>query len=128
MLNASPVTDDAEELAALADVVVVNEGELAALGGERLAVGRDVLVTLGARGAELRPAAGIRVQVGAPVVEAPDTTGAGDCFLGVTAAWLCRGADLPASAVAGCAAASLQVTRPGAAIAMPHHDEILRLL
>ncbi len=53
-----------------------------------------------------------------------DTTGAGDCFIGTLAAALDAGADRPAAMRRAAAAAALQVTRAGAAEAMPLASEV----
>jgi ribokinase len=84
MVNASPAGRDPgllAELAPLADVVIVNESE-----AEHWPWRADhLVVTLGARGARYSGADGDFV-VPAPVVDAVDTTGAGDVFAGVLAA------------------------------------------
>ena len=56
---------------------------------------------------------------------AADTTGAGDCFLGVLAASLAEGQDLLPALERANAAAAISVTRPGAVDAMPHGAELL---
>jgi ribokinase len=123
ILNFSPARDEAAALLGLADVVVVNEAELAVVADQPLPVTTAMVVTRGAEGAEVRRATS-RASVPSPRSRAVDTTGAGDCFLGVMAAWLAGGAELERAVAAGCAAASLQVTRPGAAAAMPRRHEI----
>ncbi len=57
-----------------------------------------------------------------------DTTGAGDTFNGVLAAWLASGAELPEAVEAANAAASLAVGAPGARGGMPTRDSIEKLL
>ncbi|WP_285029955.1 ribokinase [Mycolicibacterium sp. lyk4-40-TYG-92] len=84
MLNASPPGTDPRllaDLAAVTDVVIVNETEAA---GWHWPVAH-VVVTQGARGALHRTPDG-ETHVAAPEVEALDTTGAGDVFAGVLAA------------------------------------------
>ena len=110
-------------------LLVVNEHEaawLAAhLGGEataaalHAALGITVAVTLGARGAEAAGAEGVR-RVPALPTDVVDTTGAGDCWCGVLAASLSRGMPLEAAMRRAAAAASLAVSRAGAAESMPH--------
>ncbi|MFQ6773822.1 ribokinase [Cereibacter sphaeroides] len=106
-------------------LLVMNEGEAAAL---RAALGAlpevAMVVTLGARGAEWLVPGEDRLSVPAFPVTAVDTVGAGDCFTGNLAAALDAGLD-PAEAMRrASAAAALQVTRPGAAEAMPKADEV----
>ena len=62
----------------------------------------------------------------APTVAVVDTTGAGDCFCGVLAASLAQGHDLAAAVPRAVTAASLAVTRIGAAPSMPHAAELTR--
>lgn len=87
-----------------------------------------VIVTRGAEGAEWISAG--REPLFTPAFPVPpvDTTGAGDCFAGSLAAALDRG-EPPARALRyAAAAAALQVTRPGAAPAMPTRAEVEALL
>lgn len=60
-------------------------------------------------------------------VEAIDTVGAGDCFNGVLASYLCQGKDLITAIKYATAAASIAVTRKGAQASMPYKDEIEEL-
>jgi len=88
-----------------------------------------VLVTLGAEGAIWREQqTGEVTHVPAPPVEAVDTTGAGDCFIGTVAAALSEGADRKTALKRAAAAASIQVTRAGAAQAMPTREEVDALM
>lgn len=84
MLNASPAgapPHDLLELSGIADVVVVNESEA----GEWHWPVRHLVITRGARGASYL-GEDERFDVPSPVVEAVDSTGAGDVFAGVLAA------------------------------------------
>ncbi|WP_409437040.1 ribokinase [Mycobacterium sp. SMC-14] len=83
ILNVSPPATDLSELAGLIeliDVAVVNESEAARF--DHVVPHR--VVTLGARGAHYHGADSTR-SVPAPVVQALDSTGAGDVFAGVLA-------------------------------------------
>jgi ribokinase len=133
-----------DSLLALADYVVPNESEAAILTGlpvetveqaERAAVAlqrrgaRNVILTLGVRGALVRMADGSSAIVDAfnagPVVE---TTGAGDAFCGGFAAALAEDLPLLDAVRFGCATAGISVTRHGTAPSMPKRVEIDALL
>jgi ribokinase len=62
----------------------------------------------------------------APVVV--DTTGAGDAFAGVLAAWLAEGQPLDAAIQAANAAGALAVTAAGARGGMPNRDAVMGLI
>lgn len=83
-----------------------------------------VVVTHGAKGASWHAKGRTDIFVPALSVPVLDTTGAGDCFAGALVAALSDGKD-PAEAMkfAACAAA-LQVSRAGAAAAMPDRAQI----
>jgi len=92
-----------------------------------------VVVTLGAVGAfvshpdeHLRGDAQAYYRAGAESVAASDTTGAGDAFNGALAASLARAPELPFATHVRYANrfAALSTERPGAAAAMPRHDEV----
>jgi ribokinase len=85
---------------------------------------RNILLKLGARGAYLATASGIREQVAAIPVQAIDSTAAGDALNGAFAAALMNGADPLEAARFGVAAASLSVTRPGAIPSLPTLAEV----
>jgi ribokinase len=108
-----------------ATLLVMNAGEAAELA---TAFGslppRDLVITRGAQGAEWLSPGHDPVFVPAFRVTPVDTTGAGDCFAGTLAAALDAGATRPAAMRRAAAAAAIQVTRPGAAQAMPSAAEV----
>jgi ribokinase len=108
-----------------ASMLVMNAGEAAEL---RAAFGGmpplDTIVTRGAEGAEWLSPGAEPLFVPSFRVTPVDTTGAGDCFIGTLAAALDAGADRPAAMRRAAAAAALQVTRAGAAQAMPLASEV----
>ncbi|MDM7459863.1 MAG: ribokinase [Paracoccus sp. (in: a-proteobacteria)] len=108
-------------------ILAMNEGEAAEL-SRAMASPPSVsgmLVTLGAKGAEYRDFQRNEVhrQPAFPVV-AVDTTGAGDTFVGYFAAALDEGSPIAAALRLAAAAAALQVTRHGAADAIPTRAEV----
>ena len=84
---------------------------------------------MGGKGAEYRDLATGRVtrQDAFPVTPV-DTTGAGDCFAGWFSAGMDEGLGIEANLRRAAAAAALQVTRPGAAGAMPTLAEVDAIL
>lgn len=143
ILNPAPAAALDPAIWRLCDIVTPNEVEVAHLTGVEVRDAQDarraadvllshgagaVVVTLGSKGAlyhdadtsEVIPA----ISCG-PVVE---TTGAGDAFNGSFATAIAGGADRVSAVRAGCAAAGLSVTRPGAADSMPTSDEIAAVL
>ncbi|HUY80773.1 MAG TPA: ribokinase [Acidobacteriaceae bacterium] len=143
VLNPAPACALEDAVFELCDYVTPNENEAAMLTGlpvasmedaERAATAllgrgaKNVVVTLGARGALVKTAE-ITEHVAAydagPVV---DTTGAGDAFNAGLAVGLSEGMDLVRAVRFGCAVAGISVTRPGTAPSMPQRDEVERLM
>jgi ribokinase len=128
ILNPAPARVVAEDVLALADVLIPNETELAALTGMdalsdlqtvaaaaralRRRPDQAILVTLGERGVWLDHDGDARL-ITAPATRAVDTTGAGDAFVGTFALLLSRGMTLAAAAEAGCRVAAASVERLG---------------
>ena len=139
LLNLAPVPPGASDLlAAGVGWLVVNETEASAVLGHPvaglgeaataatalLAVGAThAVVTAGAAGAAYAGPGDPASVPGFPV-QAIDTVGAGDTFVGALATALGAGAG-PADAVrAACAAAAVATTRPGTQGAMPHPADV----
>lgn len=133
MLNPAPARPLPPALLKLTDTLVPNEHEAALLTGEKdparaaralLRKGcRRVVVTLGAQGALLADASGVR-RLPAVKVKPVDTVGAGDCFTAWLAVGLAEGLSLDQAARRAMKAAALAVTRPGAQPGMPYRHEI----
>lgn len=135
VLNAAPALPLPPGLLGDVELLVVNEGELAAITGgagsvaeqlARLAV-PTVIVTLGARGC-CAHSAGEWLLQGAFPVNAVDTTAAGDTFCGALVAALSLGEALPAALRRASAAAALACTRLGAQPSIPTRAEVDALL
>ncbi len=144
ILNAAPAAVVPDSLLTLTDLLVVNETELATLSGATLRedsaladivtaarslrrAAMAVIVTLGRRGAVLLDGDAPPQAIDGHAVEAIDSTGAGDCFVGAYAAALAS--RRPGSALAFAnAAAALAVTRRGAAPSMPRLAEVEALM
>lgn len=134
-LNAASLRWPLDAVLAAVDTLVVNETEARAIDADRperaaaRLVGRGpdlVVVTLGAAGVLVVDAAGART-IGAPLVAAVDTVGAGDLFCGCQAAFAVAGLDRDTGLRRAIAAASLSVTRKGTLASFPSRAEIASL-
>lgn len=88
----------------------------------------NIILKMGARGALIAGADGLRKRVPAIPVSVVDSTAAGDAFNGAVAVALLRGLALEQAVQFGIAASALSVTRAGAQPAMPHAQEVADLL
>lgn len=140
ILNPSPIQAIPKELLKLTDVLIINETELGFIKGENLdddttveTIARVadktksrpeqiVIVTLGRHGALVVEDTAYQIH-GHPV-QAIDTVGAGDCFAGVIASQLLLGKCVRDCVTTANKAASVCVTRKGAAPSMPMAHEI----
>ncbi len=135
ILNPAPITWDFSAVLKWSRILVVNEVEAETLSGaaepetaaailRRRGAG-TVIVTLGAAGALL--AAETACLIPAPDVQAVDTAGAGDVFVGVLAAAIAEREDVSEACGWAIRAASLSVTRPGTSGAFPTARELQQL-
>lgn len=137
VLNLAPAAMLALEALRAVDLLVANEHEAAFLAAElgcadtaaalRAALGVDVVVTLGEAGVDAATAEG-QYRLPARAIAAVDTTGAGDCYVGVLAAALDRGVGMPAALHRANAAAALACSKPGTQGSMPMASETDRFL
>ena len=143
VLNPAPAAPLDPALAAASDWLIPNEVELAALAGqdagdelpsdellrsvaERVAC--RLLVTLGEAGSALVGPHGEVLRIGAPTVDAVDTTGAGDAFVGGFI-WALAGGRSETDAVRiATTVAADSVTRPGTQLAFATPEDYKRLL
>ena len=139
VLNTAPAVTGSERLLPLADVLIMNATELAYYAGHAGAVSaaqvrrlgprllqrpqQALIVTLGAEGAWIFTHTSEEFIPATPTTVL-DTTGAGDCFTGVLVAGLALGQVLPEAARRASRAASIAVTRLGAATSMPRVQEL----
>lgn len=138
LLNLAPPREVPGELLRLSDPLVVNEHEAAFLLGEDaldpeesavklLDLGPpSAVVTLGASGAILATGESSR-HFPAPEVEAIDTTGAGDAFMGALAVKLAEGTPLEEAVPYAVLAGAVAVTREGAQGSLPAPEDIEKL-
>jgi ribokinase len=145
LLNPAPAMQCGRDLLELVDILVLNETELGYLAGSPLSdsddhagiidaarrlqahEGQVICVTLGKRGV-LALAGGETLIVPGRAVQAVDTTGAGDCFVGALAARLANGAALRDALAYANAAASICVQRIGAGPSMPTAEEVAAVI
>ena len=133
ILNPAPYQPLSEELLAVTDWIIPNETEFKELHGQ-LPTSDDVLksfrpgmnsiVTLGSEGAVIITSDGKLIRVSAPKVNAVDTTGAGDAFVGTFAFALASGKSPENAMNLGVKVASMSVTRKGAQSSYPSQAEI----
>ena len=133
ILNPAPYQPLSQELLEVTDWIIPNETEFKELHGQAptsddvlksFRPGKNSIVTLGSEGAVLITADGNLSRVGAPKVNAVDTTGAGDAFVGVFAFALASGKNPEDAMKLGIRVASMSVTRKGAQSSYPSQAEI----
>jgi ribokinase len=133
LLNPAPMRVHDPALLDLTDCLVLNETEFAEVTGSddvtpaallaALPGIETVILTLGPEGALVRHA-GVLTRVSGHRVDVVDTTGAGDCFVGVLAASLAAGVPLQPALQRANRGAAISVTRKGAGSSMPSAAEI----
>jgi ribokinase len=145
ILNPAPAIEFDRDLLDLVNILILNETELGLLAKTELrdtddyprlieaarslqiGDGKIICVTLGRRGVlalvENRP-----LVIQGESVKAVDTTGAGDCFVGATAAQLASGKSIRDALAYANIAASICVQRMGAAPSMPTVEDVSAVL
>jgi len=138
IVNTAPLTAEAADLAALADIVVANETEFERLTDKRLetkaereaelmrrhrSTGQTLIVTLGADGV-IAARDDTLVGVRGLAIEPVDTVGAGDTFCGYLAAGLDAGLGFETALTRAAAAGSLACLKHGAQPAIPSAAEV----
>ncbi len=142
ILNIAPFSIKSKTLAKLADIVIANETEFAALIGQEL-MGQElkrgfehelcalaktnqqiIIVTLGADGALGATLKGELIKVSALKIKPIDSVGAGDSFCGYLAAMLEQGKSLKKAMQIASTAGSLACLKQGAQPAIPFLSEV----
>jgi len=139
ILNPAPAEVFVEGLLPLISYLVVNETELAFLtdidvtddktsltraARELAHEDQTIIVTLGKRGVIAVRQDDV-ISIDGRVVEAVDTTGAGDCFVGALAVALSENRPLNEALGFANQAASISVQRMGAATSLPYRHEVI---
>jgi len=135
IFNPAPYQRLSDELLAVTDWLIPNEIEFKELTGsapesydlKNFRSGKKSIITLGSAGAMLISETGDVTKISTSEVNAVDTTGAGDCFIGSFAYALGSGLDPKSAATFACRIASISVTRKGAQSSYPSAAEISTL-
>ena len=120
-VNAAPVRELSDELAGLIDVLIVNEHEFAQLGKPKSGL---VIVTAGSKEVVAYQNGEVVAKSQPPKVEALDTVGAGDTFVGAFVVAYASGKTIPDSLDLACAASALSTLKLGAQSGMPTASEV----
>lgn len=120
-VNAAPVREISDELSELIDVLIVNELEFAQLGKPNFGL---VIVTAGANKVTAYQGGEVVAQAQPPKVEALDTVGAGDTFVGAFMVAFASGRSVADSLERACAASALSTLKLGAQSGMPTATEV----
>lgn len=146
VLNPAPAAEIDDEVLGLTDYLIPNETETELLTGLKIGtdeelkeaakkllergVRKAVIVTLGERGAFVmtRDNSEEPVLIPAPKVEAVDSSGAGDSFVGALAYLLAEGVELRKAVERAVKVASVSVTRRGTQKSYPSRDEVVNVL
>ncbi len=131
VLNAAPAQELPDELLALIDILIVNEGELAVLAKHQGSIDQSleriqvpcVIVTLGRHGCRARIDGQFLTQP-AFTINPVDTTGAGDTFCGAFVAAICQGQSMADALLQASAASALACLVPGSQSSIPTHAQV----
>jgi ribokinase len=139
ILNPAPAAPLPDELLMLTDILAPNEVEVSMLTAmptdtleQATAAGRalqargakTVIITLGARGALILEGSAAPVHVSTTPVQAVDSTGAGDAFIGSLAYFIGVGRSLADAVERACAIATQSVLKPGTQVSFPWRDDV----
>ena len=143
IFNPAPAQNMPDTLLNLVDILVLNETEFSSISGMAIDVSSgqsiinaikkiqktnlSVVVTLGEKGV-VAIHNGEVLSVTGRKVEAVDTTGAGDCFVGAFGASLAEGKSFMDCLKFANVSASISVTRKGAGPSMPNLEEVISLV
>lgn len=144
ILNLAPFREPSKNLLKYTDILIVNETEFAGLTKKtpkninlefvdknfselKLPANIKLVVTLGRAGV-ITFSEGEKKYFEAKEVEAIDTVGAGDCFVGALGYALLKNPDIFFATYFANCAASISVTRKGAAESMPKLNEVVKIL
>jgi len=129
IFNPSPMIDFDKEILDNASLIIVNEIEIALFGGEDALAKfpNKLILTKGGDGVFFHNGEKV-VHIPAIKVDAVDTTGAGDTFLGTLIAALFEDKPLATAIQFANVAAGLKTTKHGAQTGMPRRNEVDEIL
>ena len=142
ILNVAPALTLSKSLFSETDLFVVNEIELESLTKQSIQIDsldsikesiesmglnnqQSIVVTLGSKGVYIHQNNKYEF-IESYKVDAIDTTGSGDCFIGALASSLLEKHDLSEAAIFANKAAAISVTKKGASASMPTIQEVLK--
>lgn len=143
ILNPAPAAPLPDDLLRLTDILVPNESETALLTGMPVETAEQaaqaaqslrkrgpntVIITLGPRGALLIDGDNAPQTIPTATVQAVDTTGAGDAFVGSLAYLLAMKRPVRDAVERACAIATLSVLKHGTQTSFPQREEVLHVL
>jgi ribokinase len=123
-VNAAPARRIGEVVLRRADVIIVNEVERAELDAELERFDGLVVVTLGAKGAAAYRRGRQVARAEPPPVEATDTVGSGDAFVGAFVVSLLEERSVSDALSRSCAAGALAATVRGAQPSLPTAEQV----
>ena len=127
-INLAPATEIDVEVLQRADLVVVNETEANWYGGSLSACNGVVATTRGAGVATLQHDGRLLAEVRPPVVDAVDTTGAGDTFTAALTLALVEGQAPEEALQFACAAGAVATLKMGAQPSLPDRYAVTKWL
>ena len=119
------ITPNETEASLLTGIAVEDEATASQAAGVFLSKGvQNVIITLGKQGAYFQNST-LKLKINAPIVQALDTTAAGDTFSGAIAVAITEKMNWEKAIKFAVAAASISVTRLGAQSSIPYKNEIV---
>jgi len=127
-INLAPAMDVPDALIRRADLLVVNQTEAEFYGDALTECNGLVATTFGAGGAVLSKGGETIAKAKPPMIDAVDTTGAGDTFTAALTVGLLEGMDEPAALEFACAAGAAAATKQGAQPSLPFRADVEALM
>ena len=127
-VNLAPAMDVPDALIERADLLVVNETEAEFYGAALTKCDGLLATTFGAGGAELSKGGETIAKAKPPVIDAIDTTGAGDTFTAALTVALLDNMETQAALEFACAAGAAAATKQGAQPSLPFREDVEALI